>query len=158
AIAEGADWEYTVNLQRSRAYVAVQTIAFWANRYVEIANAVRATGRVPTRVCIGGGDCDSGQNLCKSTHPAPPGGTLTLADSPFPSASEGLGLYAQDNSSAVEAANSLALIFTSVHNPQAGSLRSISIDLGKPVPGGGGAPLGIQNARALVADAHAAGA
>jgi hypothetical protein len=157
-VATATDWEYTINLQRSRAYVAVQAVAFWAGRYDELASALRSAGQVPPRVCIGGGDCDSGQNLCKSTTAGRPGGTLTLSAAPFSVAGDGRGVYVQGDGTDVEAANSLALIFTSVHNPEPASLRTITIDLSKPVPAGGGVPLGVLNGRALVSDTHAAGA
>ena len=142
--AQGWNWEYVIGLRRSRAFVATQTMVLWGDRDGQLALALRLNGLVPPRECIGGGDCESGENLCKATTPGSPGGRLVLDGAPYSVRSDDRGPYLHSVGNAtVEAENAAALILTAMQNPDVPSLRSFRIDLTRPVPRGGGTPLGV---------------
>lgn len=138
------DWEYVTGLQRTRGFVATQTIAFWTSRYTELEIGLRQNGLVPPRICIGGGDCNSGENLCRTTASPRIGGKAALIDSASSVRSDGRGMYVNAVANAtVELGVSAALIFTALHDANIDSIRAFRVDLSKPVPGGGGVPLGV---------------
>ena len=158
-IASATDYEFVLELQRSRAFVATQMIALWSSADESLRASLRINGIVPPRVCIGGGDCDSGANVCRAGVPPKFGGTVTLSDAPFSVTSDGRGPYLhRKQGSTVELGTSAALVFTSIHDPNSGSLRSFAVDLNKPVPGGGGSPLGVLTVPSVISDDRATAA
>ena len=154
--AVGWDWEYVTGLQRTRAFVATRTMALWATRLRELELGLRQNHLVPPRVCIGGGDCDSGQNLCRTTGSPRISGRAMLVDAASSVKSDGRGPYLSASANAtVEMGASAALIFTALHHANLDSIRSFTIDLSRPTPRGGGIPLGIVRVPQLVSDSHA---
>jgi hypothetical protein len=102
---------------------------------------------VPAVPCKGGGDCDSGENICK---PIRVGGgsastpTLTFTDSGYAVTSDGKGPYFRGTANVITGVgNAAVLLFRPARTGDTSQTRRFNVDLRYPVPGDIGLPLGI---------------
>jgi hypothetical protein len=135
----------------SRAYAMTLATAYWAEVYAQLASDLRQTGRAPPEVCRGAASvawnlnqlCDSGFNRCVDTRRGRGGLGLSLGDGPYSVTSDGQGPYRAGipNVALVLAARPVGMVLGA---PSGGEVppRAINVDLGHPVPGDIGLPLG----------------
>jgi hypothetical protein len=134
------------NGARSRSASMMRATASWSAMLIEVELYVRLNGLIPRRPCFaanGEGSCDNSINRCRATSPGLNGLRLTLADGPYSVRSDGRGAYVHGQSNVVQVVAGRAGVMVLGPAKDGEVARSISVDLRRPVPGGGGKPLGI---------------